>query len=638
MTGHSRPPKSPAGVAMVLAALGVVFGDIGTSPLYAVQTIFERGAIRPVPIDQTSIYGVISVIVWSITLVVTVLYVRMLTHADNDGEGGLLSLLSLLHREQLSARAFKVLGTLGILGAALFFGDSMITPAISVLSSVEGLEIVDPNLKDIVVPGAVGILVALLVLQRWGTARVGKLFGPVMAVWFLALAVIGAAEIVRDPAILQALSPHWAVRYFVAHPLTGFLSLGGVVLVITGAEALYADMGHVGRLPIVRSWLAVVFPALTLNYLGQGALLLRSPSSVHNPFFLMIPHWALIPMVALATLATVIASQAVISGAFSVTQQAARLGYVPRLRVIHTSTEERGQIYTPFVNWVLLVAVVALVIGFRSSARLAAAYGLADISTIAVSTLLFFALLWAQGRWPRWRIIAVGALFLTLVLAFVVANTVKIAEGGWLPVGIAIVLFSLLTTWRRGRQLRDERRGDLEGDLQEFVVSLRDDASTVRRVPGCAVFLSRGEGRAPLAMRANVEHNHALHESTVLLTLQTTSSPRSDPDERISVADLGFSDDGISHVTARLGYLEAPNIPELVKEAVHKGGEAIEDDVGSASYFLSVPRVRVTGEAPGMAKWRKQLFVTMSRLTSDPVEFLELPPHRTIVMGAEIDI
>ncbi|MBA2523849.1 MAG: KUP/HAK/KT family potassium transporter, partial [Solirubrobacterales bacterium] len=276
---------------------------------------------------------------------------------------------------------------------------------------------------------------------------------------------------------------------------------------------------------------------------------------MHNPFFLMIPHWALLPMVALATLATVIASQAVISGAFSVTQQAARLGYVPRLRVIHTSTEERGQIYTPFVNWVLLAAVVALVIGFRSSARLAAAYGLADIGTIAVSTLLFFALMWARGQWPRWRILIVGALFLTLVLAFVVANTVKIAEGGWLPVTIAIVLFSLLTTWRRGRQLRDERRSELEGDLKEFVVGLRDGASTVQRVPGCAVFLSRGEGRAPLAMRANVEHNHALHESTVLLTLETTSSPRSDPDERISVADLGFSDDGISHVTARLGYL-----------------------------------------------------------------------------------
>ena len=410
MTGPPAGEAPRASLTLILAALGVVFGDIGTSPLYAVQTIFESNAIRPVSIDQGSIYGVISVIFWSITLIVTILYVRLLTRADNDGEGGLLSLLSLLQRQNLSARALNVLITLGILGAALFYGDSMITPAISVLSSVEGLEVVDPGLKDLVVPGAVGILVGLLVAQRWGTARVGRFFGPVMALWFAAIAVCGGAEIVREPAILQALSPHWAVRYFAANPLTAFLSLGGVVLVVTGAEALYADMGHVGRLPIVRSWLAVVFPALTLNYLGQGALLLRSPSSVHNPFFLLVPHWALVPMVALATQAAVIASQAVISGAFSVTHQAARLRYVPHLRVIHTSSQERGQIYMPFVNWMLLVAVVALVISFQNSSRLAAAYGLADIGTIAVSTLLFFALQTARGRWPRWQVITVGAL------------------------------------------------------------------------------------------------------------------------------------------------------------------------------------------------------------------------------------
>jgi KUP system potassium uptake protein len=513
----------------------------------------------------------------------------------------------------------------------------MITPAISVLSSVEGLEIVDPQLKELVVPGAIAILVALLVVQRWGTARVGRLFGPVMALWFTALALMGLAEIIREPAILQALSPHWALRYFAANPLTAFLSLGGVVLVITGAEALYADMGHVGRLPIVRSWLAVVFPALTLNYLGQGALLLKSPSSVDNPFFLLVPSWALIPMVALATLATVIASQAVISGAFSVTQQAARLRYVPRLRVIHTSTEERGQIYMPFVNWVLLVAVVALVIGFRSSSSLAAAYGLADIGTISVSTLLFFALRWAQARWPRWQIGILAALFLTVVLSFVVANSVKIAQGGWLPVSIALVLFVVLTTWRSGKQLSDARRREAEGDLQDFVAKLHHEDCDVHRVPGCAVFLSRGEGRAPLAMRANVQHNHALHKSTILLTLETTSSPRSDPGERVRVGDLGFSDDGIGHVTAELGYLDGPHIPALLTEALDKGLESSTDDIGEATYFLSVPRLRIT-DAPGMAKWRKHLFVTTSRLTTDPVEFLDLPRHRTIVLGAEIDI
>jgi len=629
--------KSRVGLTLMVAALGVVFGDIGTSPLYALQTIFERSAIRPVAVDQASIYGVVSVIFWSITMIVTILYVRLLMRADNDGEGGLLSLLSLLQRQDLSARRLKMLFTLGIFGAALFFGDSMITPAISVLSSVEGLEIVDPGLGNLVVPGAIGILVALLVVQRRGTAKVGRFFGPIMVVWFLAIAMCGVPEIAREPAILQALSPHWAVRYFAASPLTAFLSLGGVVLVVTGAEALYVDMGHIGRRPIALSWLALVFPALTLNYFGQGALLLRSPESVHNPFFLLAPHWALVPMVMLATVATVIASQAVISGAFSVTHQAARLGYVPRLRVVHTSTKERGQIYMPFVNWTLLVAVLALVLGFRTSGRLAAAYGLADFGTIAISTVLFFALQLVLGSWPRWRVITLGAVFLAIVLSFLGANTVKIAEGGWLPVSIGIVLFVVLTTWQRGRELSDAQRDKAEGDLQDFIDDLHAHDVPVQRVPGCAVFLSRGEGKAPLAMRANVEHNHSLHESTILLTIETASSPRVRPGDRVTVADVGFSDDGISHVTARLGYRDHPSLPALLREALEKGLEGTEEDIESASYFLSVPRLGVT-KAPGMATWRKHLFRTTSRLTSDPVEFFDLPRERTIVMGAELDI
>lgn len=637
MTAGRDREKRRAGGVLMLAALGVVFGDIGTSPLYAVSTVFERSAIRPVVIDQDSIYGVISVIFWSITLIVTILYIRLLTRADNDGEGGLLSLLSLLQRQQLTPRLLGVLVPIGILGAALFFGDSMITPAISVLSSVEGLEIVDPALGDLVVPGAVGILAGLLLVQRWGTARVGRLFGPVMAVWFVAIALCGVQQIVRDPAIVRALSPLWALRYFAASPLTAFLSLGGVVLVVTGAEALYADMGHVGRRPIVLSWLLLVFPSLTLNYFGQGSLLLENPSSVHNPFFLLVPHWALVPMVVLATLATVIASQAVISGAFSVTHQASRLRYIPRMRVIHTSAKERGQIYVPFVNWVLLIAVIALVIGFRSSSRLAAAYGLADIGTITVSTLLFFALQWAQAIWPRWRVIVVAAVFLVIVLSFFFANTVKIAEGGWLPVSIGIVLFVILTTWRRGRELADAARAEAEGDLQGFVETLQNCEPEILRVPGCAVFLSRGEGRAPLAMRANVEHNHSLHNTTILLTIQTTSSPRSRRGERIRVDDLGFAEDGISHVTAHLGYRDHPSLPTLLAEALDEGLEATQDDIDSASYYLSVPRLRVT-RAPGMRQWRKHLFVTTSRLTSDPVDSFDLPRSRTIVLGAEIEI
>ncbi len=633
----SDDAKPRTGPILMLAALGIVFGDIGTSPLYALPTIFERSAIRPVPVDQSSIYGVVSVIFWSITLIVTILYVRFLTKADNDGEGGLLSLLALLQRQDISARRLKVMFTIGIFGAALFFGDSMITPAISVLSSVEGLEIVDPGLRDLVVPGAVAILVVLLVVQRWGTARVGRFFGPIMALWFVAIALCGLPEIIREPAILQALSPHWAVLYFAASPLTAFLSLGGVVLVVTGAEALYADIGHVGRKPVVLAWLALVFPALTLNYFGQGALLLRSPGSVHNPFFLLAPHWALVPLVILATIATVIASQAVISGAFSVTNQAARLGYVPRLRVVHTSAKERGQIYLPFVNWVLLIAVIALVLGFRSSSRLAAAYGLADIGTIATSTALFFVLQLALGEWPRWRVVLLGTGFLAIVLSFLGANAVKIAEGGWLPVSIGIVLFVVLTTWHRGRELSDAQRDKVEGDLQEFVDELHDDDSPVQRVPGCAVFLSRGEGKAPLAMRANVQHNHSLHVSTILLTIETTSSPRVSPGDRVTVADLGFAEDGISHVVARLGYRDHPSMPSLLHEAVQKGLEATDDAIESASYFLSVPRLRVTG-ARGMTTWRKHLFRTTSRLTSDPVEFFDLPRDRTVVMSAELDI
>ncbi len=637
MTRVERADKPGAGLTLLVAALGVVFGDIGTSPLYALQTIFERSAIRPVAVDQESIYGVVSVIFWSITMIVTILYVRFLTKVDNDGEGGLLSLLALLKRQDISARRLKVLFTIGIFGAALFFGDSMITPAISVLSSVEGLEIVDPNLQDFVVPAAVAILVALLLAQRWGTAKVGRLFGPIMAVWFVAIALCGLPEIIREPAILQALSPWWALRYFANSPLTAFLSLGGVVLVVTGAEALYVDMGHVGRRPIAISWLALVFPALTLNYFGQGALLLRSPDSVHNPFFLLAPHWALVPMVALATVATVIASQAVISGAFSVTHQATQLGYVPRLRVVHTSAKERGQIYLPFVNWVLLVAVTALVIGFHSSARLAAAYGLADIGTIATSTALFFVLQLVLGDWPRWRVVVLGALFMTIVLSFLGANLVKIAEGGWLPVSIGIVLFIILTTWHRGRELSDAQRDKAEGDLQEFVDDLHSKDVPVLRVPGCAVFLSRGEGKAPLALRAIVRHTHSLHESAILLTIETTSSPRAHPGDRVTVADLGFSDDGISHVVARLGYRDHPSMPTLLHEAVEEGLEASAEDIDSASYFLSVPRLCVT-KAPGMVRWRKHLFRTTSRLTSDPVEFFDLPRDRTIVMGAELDI
>ncbi len=622
---------------LLVGALGVVFGDIGTSPLYAMQTVFSPDAVRPVPVEETSIYGVISLVFWAITVIVTVMYVLTFMRTDNDGEGGLLALLALLAQSRLSTKAFGVLASVGIFGAALFFGDSMITPAISVLSSMEGLEIIDPQLEEIVVPGAVAILLALFAVQHWGTARVGRFFGPIMALWFVAIAACGVPEIVRHPDVLQALSPHWAARFFVDEPLIAFLALGGVVLAITGAEALYADMGHFGRKPISHAWLAVVFPALTLNYLGQGALLVNDKSAVSSPFFLLVPDWAQMPMVALATVATVIASQAVISGAFSVSHQAARLGFLPRLRVVHTSAREEGQIYMPFVNWLLMIAVLALVLVFQSSEKLAAAYGVAVIGTITVTTTLFFTLQWVRDRRPHWQVAGVGALFLAVVLVFLAANLVKIEEGGYLPVGIGLVIFTVLSTWRTGRRLADASRDLVEGSLQEFVNDLHNHEIPVRRVPGCAVFLSRGEGSTPLALRANVEHNHTLHRHTVILTLQNLHTPRAAAEDRVSVDDLGFSDDGITHVTARFGYLEKMSLPAVLSQARELGLEGGEADVDDASYFVSAPELRIT-DASGMARWRKHLFLATTRLTSDPVEFFDLPRGNTVVMGAEIDL
>ncbi len=630
--GHTAPKA-----ALLLGALGVVFGDIGTSPLYAVQTVFAGDALRPVAVQQTSVYGIVSLIFWSVTTVVSVMYLLLFMRADNDGEGGLLSLVALLRRRELPPKLLLGLATMAVFGAALFFGDSMITPAISVLSAMEGLEIIDPGLETVVVPGALVILVGLFAFQRFGTARVGRLFGPIMIVWFAALALCGIRGIARHPEVLQALSPHWAIRYLIEEPLTAFLSLGAVVLVITGAEALYADMGHFGKRPIRRAWFFVAFPALVLNYLGQGAFLIADPSGASNPFFLLVPHWARIPMVALAMMATIIASQAVISGAFSVARQATRLGYLPRLRVRHTSTDEPGQIYVPFVNWLLMAAVLGLVIGFQSSSRLAAAYGVAVTGTITVTTALFFVLQWVRAKRPPGQIVAVGSFFLLFVLVFLAANLVKVGEGGWLPIAIGSIIFVVLTTWRRGRELADAGRSRLEGPLQDFVNDLHAHEIPVQRVPGCAVFLSRGEGTTPIAMRANVEHNHSLHSNVIVLTLNTPPVPRVAPEERLKVNDLGFRDDGISQVTATFGYEEPTSLPEILRLAQEHGLEGGELDVDTASFFVSAPELRIT-DSPGMARWRKHLFAATTRVTSDPIEFFDLPRGRTVSMGAEIEI
>ena len=523
--------RAAAQGALTLGALGVVFGDIGTSPLYTVQTLFNPGDPHPVKVSHDTIFGVVSLIFWSVTIIVTVTYVLLVMRADNDGEGGIMALIALIRRRALPGgrRAKAILAALGIFGASLFFGDSMITPAISVLSAVEGVKVAAPSVSGIVIPITVVIIVVLFMAQRLGTGAVGRVFGPVMAVWFTVLAALGVRGIAGHPVILEALSPTYAIGFLTGHFGTAFFSLTAVVLAVTGAEALYADMGHFGRGPVRRAWLLVVFPACILNYLGQGALILGHPASISNPFFLLAPGWARLPMVLLATVATVIASQAVISGAFSVAHQAGQLGYLPRLRIQYTSEQLMGQIYVPWINWLLLVSVLTLVLAFRSSAALAYAYGTAVTGTISITTLLFFYYARHQWRWPLWIVLAASGILLTIDLLFFAANLTKLTHGAWLPLLIGITAFTIFTTWQRGRELVTQKRDREEGSLREFINQLHAMKPPLQRVPGTAVFLNRGKTTAPLAMRANVEHNEILHENVIILSVETMlyrTSPR----------------------------------------------------------------------------------------------------------------
>jgi KUP system potassium uptake protein len=630
----SAHKKDAGRVALAVGALGVVFGDIGTSPLYSLQATFSRDVARPVPVTPDDVYGVISLVFWAITTIVTVQYVILIMRADNDGEGGIMALIALLLRLHAgrTPRSVMVLAALGIVGASLFFGDSIITPAISVLSAVEGLEIVEPSLEQLVVPISAAIIVGLFSVQRYGTGVVGRFFGPVMLVWFTVLAVAGVHGIADHPDVLKALSPTYAVQFFADRGLTAFLALGGIVLTVTGAEALYADMGHFGRGPIRRSWLLLVFPALVLNYMGQGALLIEHPSGALNPFFLLIPHWARLPMVFLATIATVIASQSVISGAFSVTRQAVSLGYLPRLRIRHTSSRE-GQIYVPFVNWTLLAAVLLLVFTFERSSKLASAYGIAVTGTITITTLLFFVVM--HTRIDRGWVWAAAAVFLAIDLSFFLANIDKIVSGGWLPIAVAAIVCTVLFTWRRGRLIVTERREKLEGPLRGFIRQLHDHEQPVIRVPGTAVFLNRGDQTTPLAMRANVEFNHTLHEHVVVLSIETRPVPHVAEEQRLEISDLGFRDDGISHITAYFGFQDRQNVTEVLREAESKGLEC-PLEVEDAAYFLSKIELLPTGE-PGMAMWRKHLFVATAHLAADPVEYFVLPRERAVLIGSHLE-
>jgi KUP system potassium uptake protein len=630
--------KDPARLALVVGALGVVFGDIGTSPIYTLQTVFNPDDPHPVPVTDANVFGIVSMIFWSVMIIVTVTYVLLAMRADNDGEGGIMALITLLRRwgARPGARAAVLLAGLGIFGASLFFGDSMITPAISVLSAVEGLKTVTPSLADLVVPITAAVILLLFLVQKRGTGAVGRAFGPVMIVWFVAIAACGVAGIASHPRILAALSPTYAIGFAVGHPGTAFFALAAVVLAVTGAEALYADMGHFGRRPITRAWLFLVFPACVLSYLGQGALILADARNVSGPFFLLAPGWARLPMVLLATAATVIASQAVITGAYSVAAQAARLGYLPRLRIAHTSESQMGQIYVPWVNWLLLVSVLTLVFAFRSSAALAFAFGMAVTGTITISTLLFFYIARRRWRVPRWLLGAGGGLLLTIDLLFVAANVTKLVHGAWLPLLIGLTIFTVMITWQRGRAIVTAQRERLEGPLRGFVDELVNGKWRTARVDGTAVFLNRGKETAPLALRANVEHNHVLHRQVVIVSIDTEPVPRVPADRRVTVDDLGYHDDGIIHVSARFGYLERPDVLAALAglDAADTEGRI---DLGDASYFLSKIDLRC-GPARTMAMWRKRLFIATSHLTADAAEAFALPRERTVILGSQIEL
>ena len=623
--------------AVTVAALGIVFGDIGTSPIYTIQTAFNPG--DPHPIDATSghVFGVASLIFWAVTLVVTVKYVTFVMSADNDGEGGIMALISQVRQlgDRVRGRTKFALAGLGVFGAALFFGDSMITPAISVLSAVEGTETIESSMDSWVVPITVAIIVLLFVAQRLGSGVVGRLFGPIMVVWFTTIAVLGIRGITMHPEVLKALSPSYAFDLLFHSGSTGFFALTSVVLAFTGVEALYADMGHFGRSAITRAWLLLVFPACILSYLGQGALILDDPSAISAPFFQLMPHGGLIPLVILATAATVIASQAVISGAFSIAHQAAQLGYLPRLHVVHTSARAYGQVYVPVINWFLLVAVLTLVLAFHSSAKLAFAYGMAVTGTIITTSVLFFFVARHRWRQPIWLTVLGAAFFLAIELGFFGANLTKLAHGAWLPLTIGVLLFFVMTTWFRGRELVTAERLQVEGPLRDFVQELRTHDPPVARVPGTGVFMNRGKETAPLSMRACVDHLHSLPESAVVLSLETMPVPRIRPKDRLEIDDLGFSDDRLTFVRAKHGYAEEYDVPKLVRQ-IAKAGVECPVDARHASFYLSRVQLRAT-DRPGMSRWRKRFFLITALVTAEPADYFRLPRERTVTLGSEIE-
>ncbi|HYO57323.1 potassium transporter Kup [Archangium sp.] len=614
---------------MALGALGIVYGDIGTSPLYALRECFN-GPHRVEP-THDNVLGVLSLVFWSLIIVVSVKYLLFVMRADNRGEGGILALMALAMQrkrgEEVKVRPVVV--TLGVFGAALLYGDGLITPAISVLSAVEGLSVATPFFEPYIQPLTIFILMGLFLIQRHGTAGIGAIFGPFMLVWFLTLAVLGVKEMMAYPAVVWAISPIQAVRFFMHNHGHGFLVLGGVFLVVTGGEALYADMGHFGWRPIRWAWFVLVLPALMFNYMGQGALLLRDPSKASNPFFYLAPTWALYPLVVLATGATVIASQALISGAFSLTQQAIQLGYTPRLEVVHTSAEERGQIYLPGVNLALLVGIIFLVLGFKSSSNLAAAYGISVTTTMTITTVLAYVV--ARERWNVSRAVAlpVAGLFLLVDLSFWGANAVKIAAGGWFPLTMALFVFTLMTTWKKGRDILASRLRGNSIPLTQLLESFGDHPPV--RVPGTAIFMTGSPEGTPPALLHNLKHNKVLHEQVMLLTIASEEVPHVPPEDRVEVIKL---EEGFVRVIARYGFMENPGIPDILKRAREKG---LQFNLMGTSFFLGRETL-IPSKRPGMAMWREALFAWMSRNARSATAYFRIPPNRVVELGAQVEL
>jgi KUP system potassium uptake protein len=613
--------------ALTLGAIGVVYGDIGTSVLYALKEVFASGRV---PFTTDNVYGILSIFFWTLTVIVSIKYVVLVLRADNHGEGGLIAMLALASTSVKNRpRLRSVLLVIGIFGTCLFYGDGVITPAISVLSAIEGLEVVSPAFKTYVIPLTLAVLFCLFAVQKRGTAGIGRFFGPITLVWFAAISVLGIAHIMHNPEILKAVSPYYAVLFILRDPLTTFIILGAVVLCVTGAEALYADLGHFGKKPIRLAWFAIVMPALTLNYFGQGALLLKSPEAVKNPFYLMAPEWVILPLVGLATMATVIASQAMITGAFSVTKQAVQLGYLPRLQMRHTSVRETGQIYVPFINWGLFVAIVLAVVMFRSSSNLAAAYGIAVTSDMLITTILTFFVIRYGWRYPLWLCVSATSVFFLVDFTFWSSNLLKLEQGGWFPVMIGGAVFTLMMTWKKGRALLNEKLKADSIDLKSFLEAVFVSPPT--RVEGTAVFLTAEPGTVPNAMLHNLKHNKVLHEQNLFVTVRSHEVPWIGMNKRVEIESLGHS---CWQVTLHYGFKNDPDVPRALEQI---RGRGCEIEHMKTSYFLSRDTV-VPSIGRGMAPWREKLFAQMHHNASGAADFLNLPNNSVVELGSKIEI